>query len=559
MTLHNPDVDADAAAKSDEPTSDGSTLDEPIFDEPTAVEPTPEGPTLAELTLDEPTSDELALVEPTPATPIIHTDPMVAIIGRPNVGKSSLFNRILSRRHAIVSEVAGTTRDRLISRAIWKGRPFLLVDTGGLEDDPDGHIPQRVQQQADMAMGAADVIIFVTDAIQGATATDEAVAQRLRRTDKPVLLAVNKVDNENREMASVEFYGLGINETTFISAYHNYGIYDLLERIVELLPRQELADLWEEQAAATAGDGEAWWDEDSGGASETEEEPQYTPPTELRLAIVGRTNVGKSLLTNRVIGEERSIVSPVAGTTRDALDTQVSYRDHTITLVDTAGIRRPGQVERGIERYSVLRAVNSVHRSDITLLITDATELATAQDAHIAGLAWDTSRGLIVVVNKWDLVNRNRFRMERSLHRVQERLHFMSYVPVCFTSALTGEGIDDLLDTTLSLWQERQKRIPYRDLQYLLADAVSTHSPPSQRGNIRNRLRIRRVRQVGVNPPTFVFSVNDPKLLHFSYQRYLENQIRDRFGFDRTHLRLIFRPEQRSERTTRSGARRRPR
>ena len=554
MTLHNPDVDADAPAKSDEPTSDGSTLDEPIFDELTAVEPTPEGPTLAELTFDEPT-----LFEPTPATPIIHTDPMVAIIGRPNVGKSSLFNRILSRRHAIVSEVAGTTRDRLISRAIWKGRPFLLVDTGGLEDDPDGHIPQRVQQQADMAMGAADVIIFVTDAIQGATATDEAVAQRLRRTDKPVLLAVNKVDNENREMASVEFYGLGINETAFISAYHNYGIYDLLERTVELLPRQELADLWEEQAAATAGDGEAWWDEDSGGASETEEEPQYTPPTELRLAIVGRTNVGKSLLTNQIIGEERSIVSPVAGTTRDALDTQVSYRDHTITLVDTAGIRRPGQVERGIERYSVLRAVNSVHRSDITLLITDATELATAQDAHIAGLAWDTSRGLIVVVNKWDLVNRNRFRMERSLHRVQERLHFMSYVPVCFTSALTGEGIDDLLDTTLSLWQERQKRIPYRDLQYLLADAVSTHSPPSQRGNIRNRLRIRRVRQVGVNPPTFVFSVNDPKLLHFSYQRYLENQIRDRFGFDRTHLRLIFRPEQRSERTTRSGVRRRPR
>ena len=226
--------------------------------------------------------------------------------------------------------------------------------------------------------------------------------------------------------------------------------------------------------------------------------------------------------------------------------------------MDTAGIRRPGQVQRGIEKYSVLRAVNAVHRSDITLLITDATELATAQDAHIAGLAWDTNRGLIVVVNKWDLVNRNRFRMERSLHRVQERLHFMRYVPVCFTSALTGEGIEELLDTTLSLWQERQKRVPFRDLQYLLADAVSTHNPPSQRGNIRNRLRIRRVRQVGVNPPTFVFSVNDPKLLHFSYQRYLENQIRDRFGFDRTHLRLIFRPE-RVERPSRSGIRNRAR
>ncbi len=503
----------------------------------------------------DPTEDAADVVgvssSPQLPTPVIAADPMVAIIGRPNVGKSSLFNRILSRRHAIVSEVSGTTRDRLIARATWKGRPFLLVDTGGLEDDPEGHIPQRVRQQADMAMGAADVIVFLADAIQGLTATDEAVAQRLRRTDKPVLLAVNKVDNENREMAAVEFYGLGLTETAFISAYHNYGIYDLLERIVDLLPQPELADLWEDEDATAIGEDD-WWEDDArdGGGDEA----PYEAPTELRLAIVGRTNVGKSLLTNRIIGEERSIVSPVAGTTRDALDTSVSYRDHTITLVDTAGIRRPGQVERGIERYSVLRAVNAVHRSDITLLITDATELATSQDAHIAGLAWDTSRGLIVVVNKWDLVNQNRFRMERSLHRVQERLHFMPYVPVCFTSALTGDGIDDLLDTALSLWQERQKRVPFRELQYLLADAVSTHSPPSQRGNIRNRLRIRRVRQVGVNPPTFVFSVNDPKLLHFSYQRYLENQIRNRFGFDRTHLRLIFRPE-RAELKSRSGIR----
>ena len=484
--------------------------------------------------------------------PVVEAAPMVAIIGRPNVGKSSLFNRILSRRHAIVSEVAGTTRDRLISRASWKGRPFLLVDTGGLEDDPEGHIPQRVQQQADMAMGAADVIVFITDAIQGLTATDEAVAQRLRRTDKPVVLAVNKVDNDNREIAAAEFYGLGINETAFISAYHNYGIYDLLERIVELLPAQELADLWDAQADGEIDDGAGWPDDDDeadGGGEETE----IALPTEMRLAIVGRTNVGKSLLTNTIIGQERSIVSPVAGTTRDALDTEITYKGHNITLVDTAGIRRPGQVERGIERYSVLRAVNAVHRSDITLLITDATELATAQDAHIAGLAWDTNRGLIVVVNKWDLVNNNRFRMERNLHRIRERLHFMSYVPVCFTSALTGDGIDELLDTAISLWEERQKRVPYRELQYLLADAVSTHTPPSQRGNIRNRLRIRRVRQVGVNPPTFAFSVNDPKLVHFSYHRYLENRIREKFGFDRTHLRLIFRAER--ERPARAGVR----
>ncbi len=477
---------------------------------------------------------------PPQRSPVAAVDPMVAIIGRPNVGKSSLFNRILSRRHAIVSEVAGTTRDRLIARASWRGRPFLLVDTGGLEDDPEGHIPQRVQQQADMAMATADVIVLITDAVQGLTATDEAIAQRLRRANKPVILAVNKVDNDNREIAAAEFYGLGINETAFISAYHNYGIYDLLERIVDLLPTPELADLWDARPDGEIDAAAEWPDDEADSDADAAEIPL---PTELRLAIVGRTNVGKSLLTNAIIGQERSIVSPAAGTTRDALDTEITYRGHNLTLVDTAGIRRPGQVERGIERYSVLRAVNAVHRSDITLLITDATELATAQDAHIAGLAWDTNRGLIVAVNKWDLVNSNRFRMERNLHRVRERLHFMSYVPVCFTSALTGEGIDELLDTAISLWEERQKRVPFRELQYLLADAVSTHTPPSQRGNIRNRLRIRRVRQVGVNPPTFAFSVNDPKLVHFSYHRYLENRIRERFGFDRTHLRLIFRPE----------------
>ena len=543
----------------------------------TTTEPTPEITEIVEESIDatvDPVETAAEPVEPEPVEPepvdteaelfaepaarfaVVDSTPMVAIIGRPNVGKSSLFNRILSRRHAIVSEVAGTTRDRLISSASWKGRRFLLVDTGGLEDDPDGHIPQRVQQQADMAMGAADVIVFLTDAVQGMTATDQAVGQRLRRTDKPVMLAVNKVDNDNRELAASEFYQMGVTETVFISAYHNYGIYDLLERLVELLPGQELADLWDDANTYADDDWpelDADSEDDAAGAADL---PQAA--AELRLSIVGRTNVGKSMLTNAILGEERSIVSPVAGTTRDALDTPVSYRDHTITLVDTAGMRRPGQIERGIEKYSVLRAINAVHRSDITLLITDATELATAQDAHIAGLAWDTNRGLIVVVNKWDLVNRNRFRMERSLHRVRERLHFMPYVPVCFTSALTGEGIDELLDTALSLWLERQKRVPFRELQYLLADAVSTHSPPSRRGNLRNRLRIRRVRQVSVNPPTFVFSVNDPKLLHFSYERYLENQIRDRFGFHRTHLRLVFRRD-REERAPRAAVRSRSR
>ena len=443
-------------------------------------------------------------------------DPIVAIIGRPNVGKSSLFNRILGRRHAIVSEVAGTTRDRLMAEAEWDGHRFILLDTGGLESNPEGSIQEKVQEQAGMAMADADVILLLTDVNEGVTPSDQLAAERLRRTDKPVVLVVNKVDNESREFAANEFHQLGMTDTLPVSAYHNFGIHDLMERVVSLLS------------------GSTQIKEDGQDSSGTRSE-------ELKLAIVGRTNVGKSLLLNAILGQERSIVSEVAGTTRDALDTPFSYRDNPILLIDTAGIRRPGRVQRGIEKYSVIRAVGAVSRSDITLLVTDASELATAQDAHIAGLAWDMCRGLIVVVNKWDLVDEEgRYAREQAADMVRERLHFMPYVPICFTSALRGQGVEELLRTSLNLQRERTRQVPQGRLQFVLADALANHAPPAVKGRRGKKLNINRLRQVDVNPPTFLFTVDDPELVHFSYRRYLENRLRETFRFDHTHLRLVF-------------------
>ena len=438
--------------------------------------------------------------------------PTVAIVGRPNVGKSSLFNRIMSRRQAIVSEEAGTTRDRLISEVEWNDRRLLLVDTGGLESDPEGPIRKMVQEQADMALSGADLIIFLTSATEGLTSNDQLIADRLRKSERPVILAVNKVDNDAREYSASEFYQLGFPDTILISAYHNFGVYELMDQVLSHIPESNADDI------------------DQDNQSEG-----------LKLSIVGRTNVGKSSLVNSILGQERSIVSEIAGTTRDALDTAFEYQKQTITLIDTAGIRRPGRVERGIEKYSVIRAVNAVNRSHITLLVTDASQLATVQDAHIAGLSWDMCRGLIVVINKWDLMTESRrYTMERAVAKVQERLHFMPYVPICFTSASLGQGIEALMQTAMRLNAERKRWISTRQLQYMLAHALTDHSPPIVKGNRGQRLQIDRVRQVDENPPTFLFSVNNPSLVHFSYQRFLENRIRETFGFDHTHLRLVF-------------------
>ena len=438
--------------------------------------------------------------------------PTVAIVGRPNVGKSSLFNRIMSRRQAIVSEEAGTTRDRLISEVEWNDRRLLLVDTGGLESDPEGPIRKMVQEQADMALSGADLIIFLTSATEGLTSNDQLIADRLRKSERPVILAVNKVDNDAREYSASEFNQLGFPDTILISAYHNFGVYELMDQVLSHIPESNADDI------------------DKDNQSEG-----------LKLSIVGRTNVGKSSLVNSILGQERSIVSEIAGTTRDALDTAFEYQNQTITLIDTAGIRRPGRVERGIEKYSVIRAVNAVNRSHITLLVTDASQLATVQDAHIAGLSWDMCRGLIVVINKWDLMTESRrYTMERAVAKVQERLHFMPYVPICFTSASLGQGIEALMQTAMRLNAERKRWISTRQLQYMLAHALTDHSPPIVKGNRGQRLQIDRVRQVDENPPTFLFSVNNPSLVHFSYQRFLENRIRETFGFDHTHLRLVF-------------------
>ena len=463
--------------------------------------------------------------------------PIIAIVGRPNVGKSSLFNRIVGRRYAIVSDVAGTTRDRLMADTDWEGRRFILLDTGGLETDPEGEIRAKVQEQAEMAMADADVIIMMTDVAEGITPSDATAANRLRTTRKPVVLAVNKVDNDNRELNTPEFYQLGMGDPAPISAYHNYGIHDLMERVLSHLPAP---------AAGRKYGEEPWDDEEYPDDSEEwpsiEELEDAPPQAELNLAIVGRTNVGKSALLNAILGQERSIVSEVAGTTRDALDTQFSYRGREVVVMDTAGMRRPGQVQQGIEKYSVIRAVGAVDRCDIAFIVVDASELATAQDTHIAGLAWEMGRGVMVVVNKWDLrEEQGRYDRAEAEAVVRERLHFMSYVPVRFTSALRGQGIGVLMDTAMDLWDERRRIVANRDLQFMLADAMSEHSPPLVKRNRGVRARINRVRQVGINPPTFLFTVNDPRLIHYTYKRYLENRIRAAFRFDSTHLRLVFR------------------
>ena len=412
----------------------------------------------------------------------------------------------------------------------WEGRRFILLDTGGLESAPEGEIRARVQEQADMAMNDADVIILMTDVADGITPADSVAAQRLRTTEKPVILAVNKVDNDRRELNTPEFYELGMGDPTPISAFHNYGIYELMERVLEFVP-------------AAVSDDEDSDEFEDGYLEEFPESLEDVPPqAELNLSIVGRTNVGKSALLNAILGQERSIVSPIAGTTRDALDTQFSYRGREVVVVDTAGMRRPGQVEQGIEKYSVIRAVGAVDRCDIALIVVDASELATAQDTHIAGLAWEMGRGVIVVVNKWDLrEEQGRYARAEAEAVLRERLHFMSYVPVCFTSALHQQGIRGLMDTAMELWDERRRLVASRDLQFMLADAMAEHSPPLVKRNRGVRARINRVRQVGINPPTFLFTVNDPRLIHYTYKRYLENRIRDAFGFDRTHLRLVFR------------------
>jgi GTP-binding protein len=447
--------------------------------------------------------------------------PVVALVGRPNVGKSTLFNRIVGQRRAIVEDIPGTTRDRLYGDAEWNGVIFAVVDTGGLEilesqksrrpqERPDplstasvGFI-REIREQAEMAIAEADLIIMLVDVLDGLTPADEDVADVLRRTDKPVLVAANKADNEARHQAAYEFYALGLGEVYPLSALHGTSIGELLDQVVNALPVVE----------------------------------DDNEPDALKIALVGRPNVGKSSLLNKLLGQDRAIVSAIPGTTRDATDTYLTWEEQPVLLIDTAGIRRRGRVERGIEKYSVLRAMKAIARADVVLLLLDAQDLVTAQDAHVAGYILEEMRSIIVVVNKWDLVEKDTYTMDAYTKQVRSDLKFLDYVPVLYISALTGQRVHRALPLAFQVYQERLTRLPTGELNRLVEDATIRHSPPHKAGK---RLKFLYATQASVDPPTFVFFVNDTRLVHFSYERYLENQIRRRYGYLGTPLKLVFR------------------
>lgn len=447
--------------------------------------------------------------------------PLVAIVGRPNVGKSTLFNRILGERRAILSDVAGTTRDRLYGEVLWNDRPFVLVDTGGLmmSDEEIAELPladivQRTREQALVAIAEADAIILVVDVLSGPIAGDDDIANLLRQTQKPVFLAANKADNEERRLNAVEFYQLGLGDPLPTSSLHGGGVAELLDAVVAALP----------PAAAEAPDEEG---------------------DTVHIAIVGRPNVGKSQLLNRLLGEERAIVSDIPGTTRDTLDTPLLWGDRRITLIDTAGIRRAGRIQAGVERYSVMRSLRAIERADVALLLVDAEQGITAQDAHVAGFIVQAYRGIVILLNKWDIVEKDPYTYDAYVQVVREEFKFMDYAPVLSISALTGQRVDKAVETALYVYDECRKRIPTAQLNELVRAAVVDHPPPS---TVQGQpVRIFYATQVAVAPPTFVFFLNDPQALHFSYERYLENRIRQIFGYAGVPLKLIFRERKKVE------------
>jgi GTP-binding protein len=464
--------------------------------------------------------------------------PVVAIVGRPNVGKSTLFNRLIGERLAIISDVSGTTRDRVYGTAEWNGRTFTVVDTGGLELEPGTPIEERVQDQARVAVEEADLILFVVDAHAGLAPLDHEVADRLRRAEAPVILVVNKGDNPAREADAVEFFALGFDPSITISAQHGRNTGDLADLIVDHLPPPN-----EAETAASVGLEDL-----------TEEELAELAETEMgvpRVAIVGRPNTGKSTFINRVLGEERMIVSDIPGTTRDPIDTAIVLNDEPLVLVDTAGIRRRGSIDRGIERYSVLRSMKAIDSADVAVVMTDATEGYTAQDAHVVGHVLEAGKGIVLVLNKWDAVEKDEHTADQWLKRLRRDAPYLAWADIVFASALSGQRVERILRESLRVAEERYRRVPTGELNRLVMDAVRAH-PPS---HVRNRLpKILYATQVSVAPPTFVVFVNDPSLVHFSYRRYLENRIREPYGFLGTPIRLILRQRE-SEEAARRPAR----
>lgn len=428
--------------------------------------------------------------------------PIVAIIGRQNVGKSTLLNRLAGKRVAIVQDLPGTTRDRVFADVVWNEREFTVVDTGGLEIGDETGIGRGVRQQVNIAIEEADIILFVTSVQDGLMSVDFEIADMLRRTEKPVILVVNKADNDTLEANVVEFYQLGLDNLTPISAYHARGTAELLDRITQLLPSLP---------------------------------PATQEPEMMKVAIVGRPNVGKSMLLNVLLGEERSIVSDVPGTTRDAIDTNIDFQGKSVLLIDTAGIRRRGQVEVGVERYSVMRALRAIDRCDVALLVLDATELVTAQDTHVAGYIQQALKGVVLIVNKWDLITDKN--TTDWIEAIRMSFKFIDYAPVLFISALSGQGAPEVMPLAYQVYTERMKRLSDAEVSSVVKQALASHPPP-RRGT--RQLVIKRGSQTAINPPTFTFRVNDARLVHFSYRRYLENQLRQAFSFTGTPINLVF-------------------
>ena len=428
--------------------------------------------------------------------------PIVAIIGRQNVGKSTLLNRLAGKRISIVEDLPGTTRDRVFADVSWNDKAFTLVDTGGLELGMETEIDRGVKEQITQAMSEADAIIFMVDVKDGIMPADTEIADLVRRLKKPTLLVANKADNDKLEAQAAEFYQLGLGDPSVISAYHGRSTAELIEQIIAMLP---------------------------------ETTPSLDEADLMKVAIVGKPNVGKSMLLNTLLGKERVIVSDVPGTTRDAIDTTFDFSGINVLLIDTAGIRKRGQVETGIEQYSVLRSMRAIDRCDVALLVLDATEMFSAQDMHIAGYIQQAFKGIVIIVNKWDLVtNENQVLWAEN---TRKQFKFMSYAPVLFISAKLGQGVDKVMPQVYQVYQERIKQIPVAELNGVIQDAIAAHNMP-RKGKIV--LSIKGVTQTEVNPPTFTFKVNNSNIVHFSYRRFLENKLREAFGFTGTPLRLVF-------------------